>query len=390
MRITRFEYESTQKKWKLAPVQFSDLTLLVGLSGVGKTRILRAIASLVDVADGKSPPGCKWSISFFDDDGRSCVWSGEFEPLQGWEELSDKFDFMTADDDEPSRKKRARVLRENVSVDGEMLISRTAEKIILKGSPTPKLSPHESVIYLLKEEDELKPVHASFKKIIHADRTLNDGFSSMFATFDSEKLVKKFLNIDSVKASSNAPLTKLFLAHSLKSHIFDEVSERFRSVFPNVEEVSFGSFRDGEGIPYFGHASFVQIKEYGVSEYIRQTDISSGMMRTLVHLAEIFLSPPGTVILIDEFENSLGVNCIDAVTEDLLDSSSSIQFIITSHHPYIINNVSVDYWKIVFRDGALVQTVDASELGIGISSHDSFLQLMNSEQYSGGIAARPS
>jgi AAA15 family ATPase/GTPase len=59
------------------------------------------------------------------------------------------------------------------------------------------------------------------------------------------------------------------------------------------------------------------------------------MFKTLMYIAEIYLSPEGAVVLIDEFENSLGSNCIDAVT-DILTERQDLQFIITSHHPYII------------------------------------------------------
>ena len=48
------------------------------------------------------------------------------------------------------------------------------------------------------------------------------------------------------------------------------------------------------------------------------------------------LWPDGSVILIDEFENSLGVNCLDEITEDVVKESRRLQFILTSHHPYII------------------------------------------------------
>ena len=41
MRIEQLEYSDGETGWKLAPVHFSpDLTLLVGNSGVGKTKIL--------------------------------------------------------------------------------------------------------------------------------------------------------------------------------------------------------------------------------------------------------------------------------------------------------------------------------------------------------------
>lgn len=384
MRIQSFEFESTQHRWKLNEVALSDLTLLVGLSGVGKTRILKSIASLSGIAAGKSKQGIKWIVRFSDENARNCVWSGEFERLEGGEAMPEQFEFMRDEDD--GAKKRARIVSERLVVDDRILVAREHDQIVLSGNKVPKLSPHESVISLFKEEDEIRPISKSFERIVYSDRVEVDGFSRLFALMNSERLSKKYSDIDAIKQSSLPALAKLYLAYLIEDKVFHDIRSRYIGVFPNVEDVAFGKFREFEAPDFLANAAFVQIKERGVDDYIEQKDISSGMLRTLSHLAELYLSPPGTVILIDEFENSLGVNCIDAVTEDLLDSSSNIQFVITSHHPYIINNVSADFWKVVCRQGSNVSAIDAEELGIGISSHDAFLQLLNSEKYSSGIS----
>jgi AAA15 family ATPase/GTPase len=57
------------------------------------------------------------------------------------------------------------------------------------------------------------------------------------------------------------------------------------------------------------------------------------MVRTLKHLSEIYLFSEVTVFLIDEFENSLGINCINEIMSDILKSKRQLQFILTSHHP---------------------------------------------------------
>ena len=66
------------------------------------------------------------------------------------------------------------------------------------------------------------------------------------------------------------------------------------------------------------------------------------MFKTLMHIAEMKLMANGSVILIDEFENSLGVNCIEVVADILMNQERDLQYIITSHHPYIINNLTCD------------------------------------------------
>jgi chromosomal replication initiation ATPase DnaA len=46
MNIQSFVYKDNAVEWQLEPITFKPLTLLVGASGVGKTRILQAILNL--------------------------------------------------------------------------------------------------------------------------------------------------------------------------------------------------------------------------------------------------------------------------------------------------------------------------------------------------------
>ena len=119
----------------------------------------------------------------------------------------------------------------------------------------------------------------------------------------------------------------------------------------------------------------IYIKEKSVPKWIREDRISSGMLRTIIHIAEMFLANEGSVILIDEFENSLGINCIDILTDDMIHENKTLQFIATSHHPYIINNIPYEYWKIVTRQGGHIRICNASDYHLGKSKQDAFIQL---------------
>ncbi len=110
------------------------------------------------------------------------------------------------------------------------------------------------------------------------------------------------------------------------------------------------------------------------------------MLKTLFFIALVRLSANGTVLLIDEFENSLGINCLDVVTDQLF-GSRELQFIITSHHPYVINNIPMEYWKVVTRKGGVIQTHSAEELKLGRSKHKAFTELINSKEFRQGVAA---
>ena len=58
---------------------FPDLNLLVGISGAGKTSILKAISNLKRIANGESINGVKWDVELLTNDHVRYHWLGEFE-----------------------------------------------------------------------------------------------------------------------------------------------------------------------------------------------------------------------------------------------------------------------------------------------------------------------
>ena len=160
-------------------------------------------------------------------------------------------------------------------------------------------------------------------------------------------------------------------------------------MFPQVETIKVEPLDSSKlqgDIPFFVKlAPFIQFKEVENPNWIPIMEMSAGMYRTLIHIIELYLSASGTVILIDEFENSLGVNCIDELTNAIKGAIHRIQFIITSHHPYIINNISPSNWKIVTRKGKNIIAQDAAELNFNKSKHEAFIQLINLPSYQTGL-----
>jgi len=63
------------------------------------------------------------------------------------------------------------------------------------------------------------------------------------------------------------------------------------------------------------------------------------------------------------------------LTDDLIHENKTLQFIATSHHPYIINNIPYEYWKIVTRQGGHIRICNASDYHLGKSKQDAFIQL---------------
>ncbi|VXD24616.1 conserved hypothetical protein [Planktothrix serta PCC 8927] len=367
MQIKKLEYYDDEYKWKLEEVNFlPNLNLLVGVSGVGKTRILRAIYSLKSIANGASLNGVKWNVCFIANNNLEYTWSGEFETRENTISINE-----TSEEDE-----QVKLINEQLVCNNEnVLIERIDSEIIFNGSKTPKLSPFESVVELLKQEDQIAPVKESLDKIVLADSGSGDRAwrlpVSIFKKFEKASL--------SALQESGLPVPiKLSILYRTLPEEFNKIKEAFISVFPNVSDIKVEIIKDDD-IPIalsklLKEATTVSIKEKGIEDWIE--NISSGMLKTLMYISELYLAPENCIILIDEFENSLGVNCLDSVTELVLDNKK-VQFIITSHHPYIINNVSPAYWKIVTRKAGLVTAKNSKDFHISESRQKAFIDLIN-------------
>jgi hypothetical protein len=66
---------------------------------------------------------------------------------------------------------------------------------------------------------------------------------------------------------------------------------------------------------------------------------------------------------------------MDVLADDLIHENKTLQFIVTSHHPYIINNIPYEYWKIVTRHGGNIMVGDAASYNLGKSKQNAFMQL---------------
>lgn len=382
MKINQVAYYDHELEWRFEPIQFSDFNLLVGVSGVGKTQILKSIMNLREIARGASLNGVEWDVSFTSNNNEY-QWRGEFETKK-----RDKIVFAVDKDDEVAKSEKIKINREILYVNEKIIIDRNDNEIIFNGNKLPKLSPFQSAVEILSEEEEIAPVKNGFINVIYSDQSrsssifLNEVFSSIF---NSKNLSNQYSSLDKIKESNLHTQTKLALVYNNYPQNFEEIKRHFINIFEQVEDIKIEP--DDDDLPkILAEYPIIKIKEKGVDNWIDQDRISSGMFRTLMHISELYLSAEGTVILIDEFENSLGVNCID-ILSDLLFDNRKLQFIITSHHPYIINKVGMEHWKIVSRKGGVVKAKDAKDFNLGKSRHQAFMQLINLDAYNEGIIA---
>ena len=367
MKIKSFNF-SNNKNWCIEEIYFDSLNLLVGASGVGKTRILRALDLICDVAKDteRELDNIEWVINF-----------SHLSKDYKWELKT----ASSVDEVFPGELGKAEILYERLAEcrDNEEIeiLYRSGTDSKLDDKPLPKLKRSESAITLLAEEESIAPIAKAFKRFVFNETPQRAFFSFPFdpssvslssdPNGDLEKFKESVVNVPTV--------FKSYLIQQLFPNVFNEVKESYFEIFSDVQDVRVSINKESVN----DYQLIFEIQEYSSSDWIPQNRISSGMYRTLICLLEIIAAPNGSVIVIDEFENSLGINCMPELTNFILDKSPDLQFILTSHHPYIINNLPWQTWQVVSRSGSSIKATKATDISAldTASSLDKFTQLIN-------------
>jgi AAA domain, putative AbiEii toxin, Type IV TA system len=381
-------------------MEFGDVNLLVGVSGVGKTKILEVIRSLQEIAlistriySNSFLNGGEWDVTFSTSSDTQYRWCGKFNTFKNVyasnESWSSTFKNIYTSD-ESSEMPDSRIEQNEPEIEVERLYLN--EKIIasridgitkFEEIRTPKLPPSESLLKIFRAEEKIIPLIDGLLLIIDSQVQSPERWTSSSV---SNRI--KGLSLSDIRNENGTLMDRIGLLEINHREIFNQIKADFISVFSQVEDfkiiieqLRFGWTVSDKTRPVFS----LELKEIGVDRWITQSNLSMGMLKTLAHIVEIYLLAEGSILLIDEFENSLGVNCIDVVTE-LLNDRKDIQFIITSHHPYIINKIPMQYWKIITRKGSIVTATDATDYEeLSGSRHKLFTQLINLPDYTEGI-----
>lgn len=367
MKIISVSYWDKKRNWGFRNFRPNDdLTMLVGASGVGKTKVLDAIETIKNIALGRSDKdfsGLIWDIAFVIDNN-TYNWNGEFAIVPQSEFNVDA--------------NVNRVIRETIKKSGSTIIKREDDYIDYNGVRI-KLDQSKSIVNLINE-DSFRLIRAGFDSIREKRDEVDFFYTCLRVSDCHDPIFKGAINQIIIKACQNIP-TLIFIAGSIEgTESYKNIKEKFTNIFPTVEDIRV-VFSDENDEEYRKDSTILQIKERGVDNWISHKDISAGMVKTLYYLCQTEFAAEGTVILIDEIENSLGVNCIRDIADEITASNRNIQFIITSHHPYIINNVDAEYWQILTRKGGEVEFNTAQDLEIGGSRLTLFTQLSNSSAF---------
>ena len=281
------------------------------------------------------------------------------------------------------------VAEEIFGSDGEIIAHRDEDKLLLKKQETPKLRSRDSILSLIEEE----PLSTTRNAIIsiHHSKTRTERDSRPFDQEKLEKLIADIGDLNSLERNRSLDLlSKAYILKRLFPEQFEWVAEQMIDIFDTIEEVDIGPRRGFSTVSMRGPFDFLvpAFRERGIDGWIYDDKMSSGMRRTLMHLLELHLEPPGSVVLIDEYENGMGVNCLPQITELLLQRAGDLQLIFTSHHPFVIEKISKEWWMVMQRNGHDVTVLKADDIKRlnTASNQDAFIQLVNAPEYLNGVS----
>lgn len=362
-------------------VEFGRKNFLVGISGSGKSTILNALFTLVQIASGGSSPADNWNVVFRDKENRKVEWSGKFSKKRELDETG---------------AEKAELLEEKIIIDGSPFLIKKGDVITLENKEFPIIDATKSNLYIFRNQDSLKKIYESISSLIisgaleaHSGSLMAIPYiSSVYEeaakkTFQNEK--KSIKDIVLINDRRLGAKERIIFSQKYDQKSFEDLVFVYTSIFPSVENILIKQVRNlASDSKYTNHrGSVIQIKLKD-DTIVEQGHISSGMFKTLLVLADIILSPDECVILMDEIENSLGLNCLQEVLNELIISNK--QVILTTHHPKIINTAPKNSWKIVTRNANEINVHDTSVLKSNNNSHDPFFQLINSEIYKCGVS----
>lgn len=388
--IHHIEFSDLSDGWTLERISLQPVNLLVGISGVGKSRTLKALLSVARCATGRgpAPTECRWELDVQAHD-RRYTWSVETGPRPG-NAIEIDFNRLSNSEFELNQRRPAAPFQtERIIVEDRSLADRDHDQVTFSGNRAPKLKETESLISLFRNEAEIAPLYEALTQVTKSSAAEFE--FTFWPTKQIQKWRRELTSLEHLRTRTGVPLIVRFdILQRLDPSLFQDVTARFIDIFDTVQEVRVGLAEDllpADSEDEQRERLIILIVERGIKKPLFLEELSSGMRRTLRHLVELALAPDGSTLLIDEYENSLGVNCLPSITEHLVNRSRDIQVIATSHHPYVINNISTKYWRVVTRDGSHVRIRDAADIPElnTASRQDAFIRLMNSQTYQGGI-----
>jgi predicted ATP-dependent endonuclease of OLD family len=369
MFIIEYKYEDNlETGWNFEQLSLRKVNLLVGQSAVGKTKILNTLTNLCLCSYGqKIINNGAWHLKFKE---KSLIYEWDIK-ISKHLVISEELNILDTD--------------KKIN-----LVSRSKDKFEFKGDPLPKLDYSKLSIDLLRNEEDIFNVFNAFKKVYRRNffgedlqqQTLTVGLDN------DANFIKNALENDPSSVKDLPVSTRLYFLYQENPKLYEYICDKYMEIFPFIKSIEIQDFRQfAKAVLGPSYIPVVVFKEELTKTPIILGEMSSGMQKVLLILTDLFTMPNSSVYIIDEYENSLGENAINFLPEVITEIDKELQFIITSHHPYLINAFPVENWFIMHRRQQNVKIKNGSEFyeKWGKSKQQAFTHLINDKFYLEGI-----
>lgn len=379
MRIHWMEFENFTTGQKIEKINFDKLNLLVGESGAGKTQILKILSLYANViVNGQSIPFTGHFKIQFSVNPMIIGYPNELDnKIFTWEiETRNELTINT------NSSFSYGIIKEFLWNDDVIMFERDEKVLTFQGKIIPNISPEKSILNVFKNPIDIANIHSNFGAII-SYFSQEMGLNPMplkDVNFLKQMFKKEFKTFGDLFGALNnktflmrySALIKIFFVREFFQVDFQLFLEKLQSIFPAIEDIKIDV---DENIRQYN--LFIKENE----QWIPKDEISGGMLKTIYILCVVEFNSNESLILLDELENSLGVNCLDEITDYICENSytSNTQFILTSHHPYIINQIPENHWRIISQKNGIISSKRAIDVGIDTSKNrqDKFFQYIN-------------
>lgn len=316
MIITSFEYKEIG--WKLNPVYFKELNLIVGRNAVGKSRTMNAMAQVAKFVLGNPKSGtgyhfCKITFGT-DEDERALVYSYSYD---GTNVLSESMETQS----------------------GEVIIMRDAESSKVRGE---SVNPPQNKLIIQSQRDTEKyPEFEIVTNWAEHTRGVTLGNVSASISFRISDMFEMTMDIDTIMESMDDESKRIII-------------EGMRQLGYQIENIRV--------VPLTDKFKLVVLKEQGLQIPILTNNMSNGMLRAfyvLTYLRNVSSKEGAKTLMIDDLGEGLDFERSSKLSQYLFDfcKEHGIQLIVSSNDNFLMNVISLKYWIILKRTGEVVSSI---------------------------------
>lgn len=330
------EFAGTPKAWYLENFDLQKINLIVGRNASGKTRTLNLIRTLADLVSGD----------------RTMIPEAYFEAV---------FDDEGTEVEYTTRLNHGKVISEQLKINKKILLDRNqsgkgliyAEE--LKKDINFQLSENE--LACVKKRDAIQhPFLEAFYNWGKSLRHYQFGYDlgkNILVILRKENEEKK--EIDPKQADQVVAIFKE--AEKIYGKEFcDQVIKEMKMIGYNISEIGVTQLdefliKSSEPI---SQPEGLFVVEKGIDKKINQIELSQGMFRALsliIQLNYSTLKNTENIILIDDIGEGLDYERATELIKILIDKAqkSNIQLIMSTNDRFVMNNVPLEYWAILYR-----------------------------------------